>query len=258
MKTPDASAIAALLREFGQRSALRGGNPFRSKAYARAADNLLALSLPLDHIIAQGRLREIPGIGDAIADIVKKLHATGTHPALEKMRGEIPAGVLGMLTIPGLRADKVLKLYQELGLTSLEELQEAARKGRLQKVKGLGASLQTKILRGIEVRREAQGRRHMHKADELLQAAEKHLLKARPDIIRITRAGDFRRGSELAGDLSLVAELPKLPGGPKAITAGGQLTAHLTDAAHYGITSCLPRARTHMSATFARSPPRET
>ena len=180
MAAPDASAVAALLREFGQRSALRGGNPFRAKAYARAADNLLALSLPLDQIIAQDRLREIPGIGDAIADIIKKLHATGTHPALEKMRKEIPAGVLEMLTIPGLRADKVLKLYQELGLTSLAELEEAAREGRLQKVKGLGASLQTKILRGIEMRREAQGRRHMHKADELLKAAEKHLKRRGP------------------------------------------------------------------------------
>jgi DNA polymerase (family 10) len=90
MTAPDASAVAALLREFGQRSALRGGNPFRAKAYARAADSLLALSLPLDQIIAQGRLREIPGIGDAIADIIKKLHANGTHPALEKMRKEIP------------------------------------------------------------------------------------------------------------------------------------------------------------------------
>jgi DNA polymerase (family 10) len=239
MSTLDASAVAALLREFGQRSALRGGNPFRAKAYARAADNILVLSLPLNQIIAQDRLREIPGVGDAIADIVKKLHATGTHPALEKMREEIPAGVLEMLTIPGLRADKALKLYQELGLTSLEELEEAAQEGRLQKVKGLGASLQTKILRGLELKREARGRRHMHKADELLRTAEKHLREARPDIIRITRAGDFRRGTELAGDLSLVAEVPKLPGGCKAITAGGQLTAHLTDPAHYGIALLL-------------------
>jgi DNA polymerase (family X) len=239
MTALDASAVAALLREFGQRSALRGGNPFRAKAYGRAADNLLALSLPLDQIIAQDRLREIPGIGDAIADIIKKLHATGAHPALAKMRREIPAGVLEMPTIPGLRADKVIKLYQELGLTLLEELEEAAREGKLQKVKGLGASLQTKILRGRELRREARGRRHMHKTDELLRSAEKHLKEARPEIIRLTRAGDFRRGSELAGDLSLVAEVGKLPGGPKAITAGGQLTAHLTDAPHYGVTLLL-------------------
>jgi DNA polymerase (family X) len=75
----DASSVAALLREFGQRS-LRGGNPFRAKAYARAADNLLALSIPLENVVAQDRLQEIPGIGDAIADIIKKLHTTGTNP----------------------------------------------------------------------------------------------------------------------------------------------------------------------------------
>ncbi len=63
--------------------------------------------------------------------------------------------VLEMLTIPGLRAEKVIKLCQELGLTSVEELEEAARQGKLQKVKGLGASLQTKILRGLELGRAA-------------------------------------------------------------------------------------------------------
>jgi DNA polymerase (family 10) len=136
----DASSVAALLREFGQRSALRGGNPFRANAYARAAGNLVALSLPLNQMIAQDRLLEIPGVGDAIADIVKTIHATGSHPALEKMRNEIPASVLEMLNIPGLRADKVLKLYKELGLSSLAGLEEAARGGRLKKIKGLGAS----------------------------------------------------------------------------------------------------------------------
>jgi DNA polymerase (family 10) len=100
MTTLDATSVAALLREFGQRSALRGDNPFRAKAYARAADNLLTLTLSLEQIIAQERLREIPGVGEAIADIIKKLHATGTHPALEKMRKEIPVGVLEMLTVP--------------------------------------------------------------------------------------------------------------------------------------------------------------
>ena len=239
MTSLDASAVAALLREFGRHSALRGGNPFRAKAYTRAADNLLALSLPLDQVIAQDRLREIPGVGNAIAEIIKKLHATGTHPALEKMRHEIPAGVLEMLTVPGLRADKVLKLYQELGLSSLAELEAAAREGRLQKIKGLGASLQTKILRGIEMQRAAQGRRHIHRAAELLKTAEKHLREAHPDIIRVTAAGDFRRGCELVGNLSLVAEVRTLPNGPQTIAAGGDLTAYLTDAAHCGITLLL-------------------
>jgi DNA polymerase (family X) len=98
----DASAVAKLLGEFGQRSALRGGNPYRARAYRRAAENLLALTTPLSDMIAQDRLHHIPGVGTAIADIIRKLHATGPHPTLDAMRKEIPEGVLEMLTIPGL------------------------------------------------------------------------------------------------------------------------------------------------------------
>ena len=90
MPAVDSSEIAKLLVEFGQRSALRGGNPYRARAYRRAAESLLALSTPLAELIAEDRLREIPGVGDAIADIIKRLHRTGTHPALEAMRQEIP------------------------------------------------------------------------------------------------------------------------------------------------------------------------
>ena len=218
---------------------LRGDNPFRTKAYARAADNLLTLTVPLDQVIAEERLQNIPGVGEAIADIVKKLHATGSHPALEKMRKDIPTNVLEMLTVPGLRPDKVLKLYRELGLSSLAELEEAVRGDRLRKIKGLGASLQSKILRGIEMRRAAQGRRHMHRAAELLKVAEKHLREARPDIVRISPAGDFRRGCELVGDLSLVADVRHLPDSAQAFSMGVELTARLTDAAHFGVTLLL-------------------
>ena len=138
MTTLDATSVAALLREFGQRSALRGDNPFRAKAYARAADNLLTLTVSLEQIIAEERLREIPGVGEAIADIIKKLHATGAHPGLEKMRKEVPVGVLEMLTVPGLRPDKVLKLYQELGLSSLAELEGGCPRGPSAKDQGAG------------------------------------------------------------------------------------------------------------------------
>ena len=107
------------------------------------------------------------------------------------------------------------------------------------------------------MRREAQGRRHMHRAAELLKAAEKHLKEARPDIIRITPVGDFRRGCELAGDLSLVAEVKKLANGPQTITAGGQLTAHLTDMAHYGITLLLATGSdSHLASLRALAPER--
>src|SRR5437588_8851480 len=82
----DTQTVAKLLREYAQRTLLRGGNPYRSKAYSRAADSLFALAVPLDRLIAEDRLTEVPGVGEAIADIITKLHRTGTHPNLEKLR----------------------------------------------------------------------------------------------------------------------------------------------------------------------------
>ena len=171
MAALDAPTIAQLLREFAGRASLRGGNPYRAKAYARAAESIGALAVPLDQIIAEDRLTEIPGIGDAIADIVTKLHHTGTHPGLEAMRKEIPAGVLEMLAVPGLRPDKVLKLYKELGITSLAELEQAAREDRLKRVKGLGARSRPRYCRA-SLRRGGEGGRHLHRAASLLETAE--------------------------------------------------------------------------------------
>src|SRR5689334_10082140 len=185
MPKADASTVARLLREFGQYSALQGGNPYRAKAYGRAADSIGALIVPLDELVKEDRLTEIPGVGDAIADIVTKLHEAGTHPKLEKMRKEIPGGVLEMLSVPGLRPDKVLKLYRELGISSLSELEAAAKADKLKGVKGLGAALQAKILRSIAITRESAGRRHIHRAAALLSQAEASLRAARSEFERI-------------------------------------------------------------------------
>jgi DNA polymerase (family X) len=212
-----APEVALLLREFGQRTALRGGNPYRAKAYTRAAENLMALAEPLEDVVAEDRLKEIPGVGDAIADIITKLHKTGKHPSLEAMRREIPAGVLEMLTIPGLRPDKVLKIYKELGISSLDVLEQAAKEDRLKPVKGLGAALQTKILQGIEIRRKGEGQRHLHHAAMLLDTAAQQLRRSKLDITQILPAGDLRRGCELVADLAAVVETRTLEGSPGSL-----------------------------------------
>src|SRR5438270_13063820 len=78
----EAAEVARLLVEFGQRVALRGDNRFRARAYARAAENLHTLTKSLAEVIAEDRLREIPGVGDAIAGIIARIRATSTHPGL--------------------------------------------------------------------------------------------------------------------------------------------------------------------------------
>jgi DNA polymerase (family 10) len=231
MPKADAQTVVQLLREYAQRTALRGGNPCRAKAYSRAADSLAALAEPLDRLVAEQRLTEIPGVGDAIADIVTKLYRTGTHPSLEKLRKEVPAGVLELLAVPGLRPDKVMRLYQDLGIATLSELEAAAKQDRIKKAKGLGAALQTKILQNLAIAKGGAGRLHLHRAAALLEHAVESLQAARPRLKRITIAGDFRRGCELVGDLSLVAEGPDEA---SRAPAPGGLPIHLADHKHFG------------------------
>jgi DNA polymerase (family 10) len=231
--------VSQLLREFGQRTALRGGNPYRAKAYMRAAENLLALTEPLEDLVAQHRLKEIPGVGDAIADIITKLHKTGSHPSLQAMRKEIPVGALEMLGIPGLPPDKVLKIYKELGISSLDKLEQAAKEDRLKSLKGLGAALQSKILQGIEIRRKGEGQRHLHRAAMLLDSAREQLQRSKSEVKQIIPAGDFRRGCELVADLALVVETSKLEGEPRKLVSNSQLSVWLSDNRRLGATLML-------------------
>jgi DNA polymerase (family 10) len=232
MPSLDAHGVASLLREYAQRTALRGGNPYRAKAYSRAADSLAALAVPLDILIAEDRLMEIPGVGDAIADIISKLHKTGSHPSLEKMRKDIPEGVLEMLAVPGLRPEKVLRLYKDLGITSLAELEAAAKDDRIKKAKGLGAALQTKILQNLAIARSGEGHLQLHRAAALLAHAKDTLRESRPELKRVTIAGDFRRGCELVGDLAIVAETARAAK-TRSPPAGG-LQVCLSDSRHFG------------------------
>ncbi|MEH2560817.1 DNA polymerase/3'-5' exonuclease PolX [Bradyrhizobium sp. AZCC 2289] len=80
MPKADAQQVVKLLREYAQRTALRGGNPYRAKAYSRAADSLTALAEPLNSLIEDERLIEIPRVGEAIADIITKLHRKALIP----------------------------------------------------------------------------------------------------------------------------------------------------------------------------------
>lgn len=232
MPSLDARGVASLLREYAQRTALRGGNPYRAKAYSRAADSLAALAVPLDVLVAEDRLTEIPGVGDAIADIITKVHKTGSHPSLEKLRKEIPAGVLEMLAVPGLRPEKVLRLYKDLGIGSLSELEAAAKDDRIKKAKGLGAALQTTILQNLAIARSGEGRLHLHRAAALLAHAKDSIRKSRPELKHVTIAGDFRRGCELVGDLAIVAEAAK-PDKTSTPSADG-LQIRVSDRKHFG------------------------
>jgi DNA polymerase (family 10) len=231
MPITDASQVASLLNEFGRRAMLYGGNPYRAKAYLRAAERVALLTEPLQDLLVKQQLQEIPGVGEAIAGVITQLCQTGSHPSLEKMRADVPESVLEMLTIPGLRPDKVMKLHKELGINTIGELETAVKEDRLKSVKGLGPALQRKILAGLEARQSASAARHIHRAAELLSAAEASLKRSNLNLTKIAIAGDLRRGCELVSNLALAAEKP---GAKTACLKFGELTVHLASRNRFG------------------------
>lgn len=228
-----AAEVADLLEEIGRRAAFEGGNPFKAKAYVRAAGSLRRLVQPLDEVIQQGALRTIPGVGEAIARRIEALHRGETDAALERMRARLPSGLLGMLAVPGLRPTTILKLHEKLGISSLDDLAAACRDGRIGTTKGLGSSLERKILQGLAIAREGAGRLRMNQAQAILDQTIAELRRLRPALRELTIAGDLRRSCELVSDLRLVAVDPKAA----AVTAEtfGPLTLHTCPAELFGV-----------------------
>jgi DNA polymerase (family 10) len=213
---------------------MMGGNPYRARAYIRAAQSLSAQTEPLSELVAQGRLQDIPGIGAAIATLIKQFYLTGSHPKLEQMREEIPAGVLDFLSLPGLRPDKAVRIYRELGVTSLAELEAALADNTLWKTRSLNSALQRKLKQALVIQKDTAGAMHMHRAEELLLTA-KQTLERTVTAKSVIVAGDFRRGCELIRDLSLVAESSKIAGALAPVKSGN-LTIYQTDRNYLGAT----------------------
>ena len=233
-----AGEISKLLQEFAQRIELQGDNRFRAGAYRRAAESLALTTVPIERLIAEGRLQDIPGVGAAIASVVTQLHTSGRYAALDALRKDFPAGVLEMLRVPGLRADRVRKLHEVLGISSLDALEQAARSGRLASQKGFGAAFQAKVLRGIELARTHVGR-HIHRATFTMEHAREELLRFHREWSIVTLAGELRRGCELVRELSVVAVDPHHQGAVRSIRAGDEFTVHVTNSLLYGVALLL-------------------
>ena len=202
MRRLDAQQVAELLLEIGRRSSLEGGNPYKARAYIRAAESLRALVFPLDEVIRRSQLRALPGIGDAIARRILELREKGSDEGLERLRAGYPASLLELMNIPRLKPSAVTRLHKELGIANLRQAEVAAREGRLRKVKGLGLTVERQILEGAPLARDVQARMRANRAAELLQSAAEVLRSQ--GFENITIAGELRRGCEIVSDLTLV------------------------------------------------------
>jgi DNA polymerase (family 10) len=202
----DKIAIARALREIGALLELEGENPFKVRAYENGARALEGSTEDLGALVAAGRLRELSGVGEALAKKIADLHLTGTTPLLDRLRASHPPGTLELLRVPDLGPKKIAALRAALGIANVADLEKACLEGRVRGVKGFGEKTEQKILEGIQRMKERAADRRFLLSDAL-EAAEALLahLRASPAAERVEIAGSARRFRETVADVDLVA-----------------------------------------------------
>ena len=226
--------IADVLAEIGTLLELKGENPFKVRASQAGARALEAIEDDeLARLIAEEKLETVKGIGEALAQKITELHATGRLEFFDRLKASIEPGLAEMLQIPGLGPKKIRALHDKLGIADIAALTAACTDGRVAALDGFGEKTQEKILAGIR-NREAYGRRHMWWDAEEIAAPIVAGLRKLPQVKRAEAAGSLRRGMETVGDLDFIVAAEDVApvvgwftnlAGVKEVTAQGETKA---------------------------------
>ncbi|HKO15401.1 MAG TPA: helix-hairpin-helix domain-containing protein [Gemmatimonadaceae bacterium] len=200
----DSRTAAHTLSQIAAYLELQGENRFKSRAYQLAARGLRNLGADdLAPLYRSGELGQVPGLGPATLAVIGDLIETGESRYLEQLRQSTPEGLLALLRVPGLGPEKIHKIHRELGVQTVEELEEAARSGRLSAIPRFGPRTAEKILAGIAFMRESETLMLWHhaaaEAERLLAMVRQH-----PDIASVVIAGAVRRRCEVVGEIDIV------------------------------------------------------
>jgi DNA polymerase (family X) len=200
--------IAAALDELGVLYELDGAVKYRVLAYGTAATAIRESPVSVAELAAAGRATEIPGVGKTLAEKIDALLETGEIPAAAKLKAKFPATLIAVTRVPGLGSKTARRLYDELGVATLEDLREAAESQKIRELKGLGAKAEERILASLErIGEEGEpvaGRLLLSKvrpiAEQLAAALREH-----PAANRVEVAGSVRRWAETCKDIDLIA-----------------------------------------------------
>lgn len=203
MTTLDNLAIARVLGEIADLMEIRSENPFKIRAYRNAAD-ILAHAPDAASTLDEAALRTWSGIGKDLAARIVEISRTGTCQIHTELLAEFPPTLLDILRLQGVGPKTVATLYKELGIRSLEELEQAIAAGRVRGLKGMGAKKEQLLLKALTERRQHAGRHLLADADGV-SAALVAWLREREPSIELISVGSLRRGTETCGDLDVLA-----------------------------------------------------
>lgn len=172
-------------------------------AYRKASENLMTLGREAGEYWKEGKLREIPGVGKAIAEKINELLNTGKLEFLEKLKQEVPASLADWLQVPGLGPKKIALIWKTLNITALADLETAAKNGQLSGLPGMGAKSESAILEGIASLARRSGRIPLGRAYPLAREIIMTLKKVK-GVVAAESAGSLRRMRSTVGDLDIL------------------------------------------------------
>src|SRR5687768_5941141 len=203
----DSRTAAHVLSEIAALLDLHAANRYKARAYRTAAKAILGLDADdLAPLYRSGELAAVPGIGPATLSVIADLIENGESRYLEQLRVNVPEGVLELMRIPGLSVAKIQQIFEELGVSTIDELEAAARDGRLARVKGFGQKTAEKLLGSIAFARRTSTQvllpRAVAEAGRLLASVTRH-----PDVVAAEVAGSVRRRCDVVRDVDIVASV---------------------------------------------------
>lgn len=183
---------------------IKGENIYKILAYRKAADTLGNLGQDINEVWEHGKLTELDGVGKAIAEKIDELLSSGKLDFLEKLEAEVPPSLAGMLQVPDLGPKKVAMFWKQVGITSVGELEAAARTGKLRDLPGMGEKSEAKVLAGIESLSRRSTRVSVGRAWPFAQELLEYLRQA-PGVSAVETGGSLRRMRATVGDIDILA-----------------------------------------------------
>src|SRR2546427_4349730 len=195
--------IAKVLDEIGDLIELKGENVFRAVTYRAAARAIRDLREPLPKLVQEKRLKEIPKVGPSVGEAIEQIITTGRSKRHDELEAAVPPGLLTLLRVPGVGPAAARTIYEQLKITTLEELEEAATEHRLQELPKIQAKTEENILRSIAALKQRTGRSLLHEARRAATVMADYL-RGETGGAQLAIAGSLRRYKETIGDIDIV------------------------------------------------------
>ncbi len=202
MENPE---VAQIFDEVADLLELQGENPFRIRAYRRAAVTVRDLAEPVAGIVKKHpeELTELSGIGADLAEKIATIVKTGDLPLRQELCKHVPSGLRDLMTVPGCGPKRAVLLHKKLKVDSIDDLRRAAARHAIRNLKGFGAKTEDNILKALEELPETSRRMYLADAQAYAEAIIQHLGSC-PGVIEIDMAGSYRRRKETVGDLDIL------------------------------------------------------